>query len=124
MLESASTLRSTSARFSSALISMFKPKVDTSPSVHQGLNSPDMDFQLEISPVDRDDSDKISFTGSTTDVDPIGGERVKHQGNDPFLGLGKSSVTSASSASTSSHSSLILPSVRPATSGLNRNNEE
>ena len=61
-----------------------------------------MDLQLEISPVDRDDSDEISFTGSTTDVDPIGGERVEHQGNDPFLGIGQSPVTSASSVSTSS----------------------
>ena len=97
LLESASTLRSISARFSSAFISMFKPKVDTSSSVDQGLNSPDMDLQLEISPVDRADSDEISFTGSTTDVDPIGGEMVEHRGNDPsdyqqFLSLGQSPI--------------------------------
>ena len=120
LFESASTLRSTSARFSSAFISMFKQKVATSPSVDQGLDRPDMDLRLDISPVDRDDSDEISFTGSTNDIDPIGGERVEHQGNDPFLGLAQSPVTSTSSVSTSSHSSLFL--LRPDFAGLTEGN--
>ena len=117
LLESAPTLRSTSARFSSAFISMFKPKLDTSSPVDQGLNSHNISLQLEISPVDRDDSEEISFTGSTTNVDPIGGERVEHQ---DIIDLGQSPVTSASSVSTSSHPSFFH--LRPGDAGPTEGN--
>ena len=75
--------------------------------------------------MDRDDSDEISFTCSTTDVGPISSEVMDRQGSDPpdyqkLLSLGQSPVTSASGASTSSQPSLFL--LRSDIAGLKEGN--
>ena len=116
-----STIRSKSTHLSSAIISLFRPKLEpplrpspaSSPPIDLCIKGLELELQHEISPVDRDDSDKISFTCSKNDVNHIVSEDAGHQHGGPpdyqhFLGLGNYPVTSNSGTSTSLQQSLFL----------------